>query len=338
MGKALHIVTIALRRISMIVPCAIILSCAFGDEDALSSLFSESGSPLFVAMGGGGGEGVVLASQYGRDWTGNLLNGMGGVTLGVTVYGNGRFVSFSDGGTFHVSHDGLLWWNAMIDPIIRINDVICHNGLFVAVGMRMPPGESAIWVSEDGLIWARALAPAINQPLRGIAYGNGKFVAVGDEIITVSIDGLVWSPNLRPSGSYFLEDVAYGSGVFVVVGAGGMANVSVDGLVWSIPFYIDNACNGGGCQMSGITYDSGKFIAVGDQFGMATIHASLEGLVWTPNLNPMGGPSLTRVTACNGTFIAVSGTDQYAFSGTGYVWNTENFSGGESIYGVACRP
>ena len=57
--------------------------------------------------------------------------------------------------------------------------------------------------------------------LKGIAYGNGTFVAVGESgTILTSTDGTTWTS--RTSGTtYGLNSVTYGSGTFVTVGDNG---------------------------------------------------------------------------------------------------------------------
>jgi hypothetical protein len=53
--------------------------------------------------------------------------------------------------------------------------------------------------------------------LRGVAYGNGLFVAVGDRgTILTSPDGVNWTE--RTSGTNWLFGVTYGNGTFVAVG------------------------------------------------------------------------------------------------------------------------
>jgi len=54
------------------------------------------------------------------------------------------------------------------------------NGLFVAVG-----GGGTILTSPDGITWTLQTSGTSNT-LYGIAYGNGRFVAVGENVILTS--------------------------------------------------------------------------------------------------------------------------------------------------------
>ena len=60
-----------------------------------------------------------------------------------------------------------------------------------------------------------------SSSLMGVAYGNGRFVAVGRRgTILTSSDGVSWTE--RSSGtSQDLHGVTYGNGLFVAVGSGG---------------------------------------------------------------------------------------------------------------------
>lgn len=337
----------ALGRLVPVACCAVILSCAFGDEDAVTSLFGgDNEYPLFVAVGGDGMERVILSSLNGRAWSSNLIHTPGTVHLNAAAYGDGRFVVMGpyelNSENYFVSLDGLLWFGGNVKPDARIMDIIYREGLFVAVGMDFVGNESAIWVSMDGLIFARVAAPAVMAlSYRGITHGDGTFVAVGDEMITVSTNGLVWSSNLWPS-TIMLEDVAYGDGIFVAVGSGGNVMVSQNGMAWSDPFLIDSMCDpihALSCHLYGIAHDSGIFVAVGDRSDVGGIlYSSLEGLVWSGNA-PLGmATSFMDVTACRGIFVAVTGWTDYARSGDGITWSSETFSGGAQIQGVTCRP
>jgi hypothetical protein len=56
------------------------------------------------------------------------------------------------------------------------------------------------------------------NPLYGVTYGNGIYVAVGSNgTIVTSADGITWTSRTSDT-SYSLSEVAYGNGTFVVVG------------------------------------------------------------------------------------------------------------------------
>jgi len=70
---------------------------------------------------------------------------------------------------------------------------------------------------------------------RGIAYGNGQFVAVGATIQT-SADGANWTSH--PNNLAQLYGIAYGNGQFVAVGTVGYGYgaviTSTDGVTWTL--------------------------------------------------------------------------------------------------------
>ncbi len=343
-AKRISSVLRTMQRILPVACCAVVLSCAFGDEDAIEMLYGKSENPLFLAVGTDGAGKMILASENGRAWLGNLVSGGGINPLSAVGYGDGRFVALGfydglpDASNLFVSPDGFIWGRGNTDWNLNVTDIMFSKGLFLATGMDIPTNTSAIWASLDGLFFFEASAPAVPaQMFRGVACGNGRFVAVGDYVISVSEDGLAWSSNLVTVPTYGMQDVAYGGGVFVAVGESGRVIVSPDGLAWSEPFYVHESCGINPCHLNAVTYDSGKFVAVGDQLAIGAVFVSPNGLVWTGDLHDAGS-SLVDVTGCNGTFVAVTGGDSYTSSYDGLSWNTGNFSPGTQIFGVTCRP
>ena len=62
--------------------------------------------------------------------------------------------------------------------------------------------------------WTQHSMPAGNW--RGVAYGNGAFVAVGSNTSATSTDnGATWTQHSVPTGDWYA--VAYGNGAFVAV-------------------------------------------------------------------------------------------------------------------------
>lgn len=106
--------------------------------------------------------------------------------------------------------------------------------------------------------WKNPL-PHGNQ-INGLAYGNNRFVAVGDYgTILISDDGATWEP-------VSVSNIKTSSGVAIVP-----TDVK-SGAYW--------------LHLKGITYGSGKFVAVGDAEGtgtaaLSTVLTSADGLNWT---------------------------------------------------------
>jgi len=96
----------------------------------------------------------------------------------------------------------------------------------VAVG-----NEGALVTSDDGITWTPR-ASGTDERLRGVAYGNGRFVTVGYAgTVLTSRDGTVWKRRPRPTVAR-LMDLAFGNGLFVAVGWQGTILNSDDGSRW----------------------------------------------------------------------------------------------------------
>jgi hypothetical protein len=132
------------------------------------------------------------------------------------------------------------------------------------------PADPASWTPARG-VFARNIA--------GMAYGNGKFVAIGyddkpeEKIAAYSTDGITWTK--APSANVFAKNiigVVYGNGTFVAAGYNDDKNegyvsdkvnesiiaYSTDGITWKkafTPKYFRN---------TNIFFGNGKFIAIGD--------------------------------------------------------------------------
>jgi hypothetical protein len=90
----------------------------------------------------------------------------------------------------------------------------------LAVLMILGAGSNTLAEPLDTWHWRNPSPPG--NDLKGVAYAQGKFVAVGDEgTIITSSDGVKWVE--RETGTdYGLRAVAYGNRTFVVVGKNGV--------------------------------------------------------------------------------------------------------------------
>lgn len=152
--------------------------------------------------------------------------------------------------------------------------------------------------TEDGVRWVDVM----NEPpkdggdhtpdlLRGIGYGDGKFVAVGGDangMIMSTTDGATWDEDLFPQGDGWLGDVAWLDGVWVAVGGNGIVVRSTDGGVeWT------QARSGLSFAGRTIIAAEGKLVAAGDGGGIAV--SDDLGLTWDESTDPSGiGFALTH--------------------------------------------
>jgi hypothetical protein len=145
-------------------------------------------------------------------------------------------------GTGKVIYDSVIFTQAQTDAYVP-----GVNG-----GMPTCPAPSIPLFDGGGYNCCIGFAPNCmgNDTLyRGVAYGNGTFVAVGGSstgIYSTSTDGIHWTTpvfttrgsktvylNGVDSGYGFIQDIAYGNGVWVGVGQGGRAVVSTDLVQWT---------------------------------------------------------------------------------------------------------
>lgn len=330
--------------------CLAQLSCAFGEADAVGSLFEDDKDPLLVAVGTDtAGNYSIHSSLTGGMWTTNLVTVAEPGTLQFAMYGNDLFMTAGGSPNCYMSNDGFLWGRASTggasssDPEMLFDGVYA-DGRYVVVGYNVA-GYASAYASADGIIWANSnLNSRFSGSLSGIAYGNGMFVAVGtaagyNSFIAASADGIVWTGNLMEGATSAVDlyGVAYGNGIFVAVGSGGRATASPDGIAWSDFYSIGNDA----VNINGIAYGRDRFVAVGNMtmLGYGGIYLSYDGFAWTSNVNRSGVMAdFQDVTCCHGTFVAVALSGNAAFSRQGLVWNASWVNGSGSLYGVTCRP
>lgn len=172
-----------------------------------------------------------------------------------------------------------------------------------------------------------------SNPYSGVAYGNGKFVAVSNGSFSImhSTDGVTWTS--VTVGSYGLSDVVYGNGKFVAVGAefSGVdlitnVQVSTDGINWTRYTPFTN-----GPALKAITYGNGLFVAVANGGGNRVV-TSPDGISWTLRNASNNGNPWQSVAFGNNTFVAIanSGTNRTMYSSDGINWTGLNLNMGQN--------
>lgn len=185
-----------------------------------------------------------------------------------------------------------------------------------------------------------ARTSAADNSWRGVAYGNGVFVAVAstgtDNRVMTSPDGITWTIRTSASNSSW-RAVAFGNNVFVAVASGGQVMTSPDGITWtsqtgSVTSFYQSIAFGNGifvamgnsadCMTSpdGVTWTSrtcnseiwqdiafgnGIFVAVSQDAGGNLVQTSTNGITWTLRSTPLTNASITKIAFGNGLFIAI---------------------------------
>lgn len=286
---------------------------SFVSDDGI--LWVESPLPVSVSLVGAeaingqtflvGANGYILRGTDGAPWQTNLprLSGFNPMSL---VYGNGRFVGFSNfDGVTHTSEDGAHWQlltNAIPGWVKKARFL---NGRFFAVG----PGEG-ILTSTNGLDWLLVHSSATSPAnLNDVAWNGNVYVAFGDYSVGfISTNGLDWV-DANPGTAY--QTVVGGAGVFVASHSGELHR-STDGLNWTLTLSTNNA----------VFFDSvwgnGRFVFV-DPNGRAFV--STNGSDWV-NSTLLQGSRVRRVVFTGSQFIAATESAVIFSSPDGLTWRS----------------
>jgi hypothetical protein len=318
-----HLQAISIKMLCLIAS-AWFFSCAFGDEDAVKSLFQDEKDPLFIATG----DNTISASLNGRDWVGDFYPYPSGpfYRLEQVTYGAERFMAVGNVGAQYAaffSKDGFIWGsNAVFQS--QVYGVAYYNNRFIAVGI------NAIYVSEDGFVWLGPINLS-GETMVDMAVGNDRIVAVGGFAAVsgrayVSKDGLAWGGPFIIGTFQDCYQVAFGKDKFVAVGDSGKVAVSIDGITWldiQIPPF--NTFNS-------IAYGNGLFVAMDNANG---VYTSVDGIAWTRNSLPTPF-AMQDVIYCHNRFVAVGVNGFACMSNDGISWQQSQASP-RTLYGVSCR-
>lgn len=236
------------------------------------------------------------------------------------------------------------------DPLWRS---VAHGaGKFVAVGGGFCTGYSQI--SSDGVNWGdRVLLDNLEDPSRGtdrysadwlggVAYGNGRFVAVGGNSTRVwSDDGETWqgsryhptAPGGDPAG-FAGRRVVFGGGRFCAVGDGASYHFSTDGVDWTA---TETAIGRAG--FGSLAHGAGGFVLVDNGFYNSSIGDFDPGaFVWVPDGSnthtsefdiPAG--NVRGLAFGDGRFVAPQGNQVWT-SSDGTTWSEACFTCCEGDY------
>jgi hypothetical protein len=191
--------------------------------------------------------------------------------------------------------------------------------------------------------------------IRGMAYGNNKYVAVGAGKIATSSDGRNWTEVPSPAGdnrwaeegNYVdFQGIAYGNGRFVAVGywpegdngnGWGIAAVSQNGTDWTMKDKILTT-GADSAHVYAVAWTGANFVAVG-RWGRSAVSTDgetwtggqIDGFNWEDN---KGYWENARAVAANGTGKVVVGgaKGKLAYSanhGSTWTWAANDFFGAE---------
>lgn len=214
------------------------------------------GGGQFVAVGSYSGAypATILTSPDGIRW--RVQDSGVYDEIQAVAYGNGKYVAVGGFGLILTSPDGVRWSVQPRKTWGHLYDILFANNTFIAVG------DLAILTSPDGENWT--VIPRANYGevygLSGIAYGNGRYVAVNwtsPNKFVISTDGINWTayPNADSQDEAFWG-LTFGAGWFMAVGEKGVVAWSKDGITWQKQRPVSNT-------LLGATYGDDKFVVVG---------------------------------------------------------------------------
>ena len=195
-----------------------------------------------------------------------------------------------------------------------LEDVAFGGNLFVTVG-------TSFYASSNSIVWTRQALPTIAQlgsySLNGVAYGNGRFVAVGSGVTYVSTNGASWQRggDLPVVGTSGPQRISFGGGMFVTVsyerngypmtGQHWLVMTSSDGLGWTRQSGPTN--NGESYSLSAASYGNGSYVVGGwfDSPPQPLVMISTNLASWTPVAGVPGSNYIKGLTYGKGSFVAV---------------------------------
>jgi len=164
---------------------------------------------------------------------------------------------------------------------------------------------------DNGLTWKNKVELASGggddqDLLRGIAYGNGRWVTVGWRVFTSADGAVTWQEQTPAQGCGLMEGVAFGAGHFIG-SCGTDAYESTDSVTWT---HVATVGDTGGHTY--LFFQGGKFYSSGDSMRS---YSSPDGHTWTELVG-------TRAVAfCNGALATRATCPGF--------WNAGMFLGSE---------
>ncbi len=197
-------------------------------------------------------------------------------------------------------------------------------GVAFGNGRFVAVGEGGTIISStDGTNWINSSLEV--SDINGIVYGNGLFLAISLGYGYTSPDGLTWTQQPLPPFSPFLADVvSVAYGAGVFVTTGGGIFVSSNAVDW-----VDRT---GGIQrfFPSVTYGNGRFVASANAL---ETYVSTNGWDWIGATNGLTFP-VENVAFGNGVFVG-SYNNVVTVSQDGLMWSPHQILTNTMIYNLA---
>jgi hypothetical protein len=229
--------------------------------------------------------------------------------------------------------------------VVKVLSAETNRPIYVAVGL-----GSVRLFSPDGMTWEQAEQSAHlgstpgEEVTAGLAYANGRFVAVGGDFLTaaaeltlsplagspkggviVSTDGRKWRQVATYPGR--VSGVTYANGRFIALGPKNQFIWSTDGENWKPGGRINF---NGTLKANQAAYGRGMVVFVGN--GIAKRNDTVQTIGWTAitkdgeviqDFQTIGNHALTGVAYGLGSFVTAGEASYVASSQDGHHWKTE---------------
>lgn len=167
----------------------------------------------------------------------------------------------------------------------RISSALHVGETHIGVGGSFNSGN--IYTSSNGVTWQSVYSASVS--FRGIAYGNGLYVAVGqDQTIVTSTDLVTWTSRRSVAGTTLIF-VKYINGIFIAGGENGLLVTSSDGMSWS------QKTTGTTRSLYDATHGNGVYVVVGFY---GTVLSSSDSNTWTARPVTIAGSASSMLFDC----------------------------------------
>lgn len=204
-------------------------SVPIGESDHLFGIGKDDTGTL-VAVGRD--QLILYSTDNGNNWSIAHNRVLNTADIYKVAYGSGKFVALDESGGVWTSTDGKTGWTKY-NSGLPMRCIIFANNYFMA-----GTAGGAIVRSSTGNAGSWENVGSLGTAVRGIDYGNGKWLAVGRNIATSSnANGSGWTIRLKLETDYNFVDQLFSAcattpGTFIAVGEHGLMLNSEDGITW----------------------------------------------------------------------------------------------------------
>lgn len=246
---------------------------------------------------------IIYSENNGDNWSTAHARVFGTDDIYKVAYGDGKFVAVDEGGGIWTSDDGKTGWE-MYPTGENTRHIRFGNGFFL-IGLL----NGNLLKSDSGDRYSWTPVGNAGSAVRGLVYGNNKWLAVGKKIATANANGTGWTVRVTLT-NYNIIDTLYcvgtAPGSYIAAGEHGLMLNSADGITWR------KGDSGTQRFIMGMAYSSSQdIVAVVGNGGprdpdpnaaiyLYSTHYSEPGGTPPPVLGTGGGSGTLTVTAPNG--------------------------------------